>query len=578
MSQQSYIEELQRALTKADAAGAEDDARQIATELRSAMDKKAESDKRKEAMFAEQTDWTDPTESFDAGRPSYIDGIVGEDAGRSFDAAMMGWGEQADDLIRGVKGIFADDEEEQQLDLEAAQAKEFRDQTYGESNPVATTAGEFLTTAPTMLLPGGIGAQMAYGATEMGLDREAEFARDEDGNIKRDIDGNQVAVGNNQGLNAAVGAGTTGVFGLAFDFLGRAFKNIGDDVAEVVGKGKPRVAGQSAEETRRLMKFADDNNVNMTPAQRSQNRAKLQAEARMASQPSGRVINEVKDQQMSRMNQLVLDRYGIKGDAFTPDVLAQMDEVINKGYNEVGEALTRTVGDDQFLTNAAELATDSALTATQKGNLDDYAMQIADGMDGKQLINLRKKLQKQVKNNRAMNGDYADALDGMVDEVDGLINRVQPSEIGLQFKDVRDQARLRMALEKGAAIGKDGSINPRSLDTALGSIYKGEFKRGRGAANDLTQQVFDTVRLGNLLDDGIPNSGTATRMDKGLLDAGIDRFIRQPTVEAYMAMPSLFNLMDPMGPAGSAVAARAGRATNDDYDELMEKVDSLLNP
>ena len=111
--------------------------------------------------------------------------------------------------------------------------------------------------------------------------------------------------------------------------------------------GQAQSGWAEAEETRRLIRFADDNNVNMTPAQRSQNRAKVQAEARMASQPSGRAINEVKDQQMGRMNQMILDRYGIQGDAFTPDVLAKMDDVINAGYDEVGEALTRTVGDEQ---------------------------------------------------------------------------------------------------------------------------------------------------------------------------------------------------------------------------------------
>ena len=314
---------------------------------------------------------------------------------------------------------------------------------------------------------------MIYGGLEGGLDHEGEFLRNEDGEIE--------GVSTNNGLaNAGVSAATTGIFGKAFDFMGRALKNIGDDVAEVVGKGKPRVPGQSAEETRRLIKFADENKVTMTPAQRSQKRAQLQREARMASQPSGAAIHQVKDEQMGRLNQMVLDRYGIKGDAFTPDVLAQMDDVINKGYDEVGEALTRTVGDDQFLTNAAELATDASLTATQKGNLDNYAMQVAEGMNGTQLINLRKKLQRFVQNNRAMHGDYADALDGMVTQIDDLIGRTQPSEVGLQFKNVRDQARVRMALEKGAAIGKDGNINPRSLDTALGSIYRGEFKRGRG--------------------------------------------------------------------------------------------------
>ena len=580
MSQQSYINDLQTALTNADAAGAEDDARAIAAELQSAMATKAESDKRKEAVFADQVDFTDAEERFDAARPGYIDGVVGEDAGRSFDAATMGWGEQAGDIKRGFQNAWAtltgNDEAQNELDLEAAQANEFSEQTYGTSNPTATAVGEFATTAPTMLVPGGALAQMGMGGIEAGLDNEAEFVRDEDGNIVVDSAGNQVTRSNNQALNAVVGAGTTGIFGMAFDFLGRAFKNVGEDVVDAVGKGRPRVSGQSADETRRLIKFADDNNVNMTPAQRSQKRAKLQNEARMTSRPSGQAISDAKDQQMGRMNQMLLDRYGIKGDSFTPDVVAQMDKVINAGYKEVGDALTRTVGDEQFLTGAAELATDGALTAAQKSNLDDFAMQVAEGMDGTQLINLRKKLGKQAKNNRAMNGDYADALDGMTDQLDDLIARTQPAEVGLKFRDVRDQARLRMALEKGVAIGKDGNINPRSLDTALNSIYKGEYKRGRGAANEATQSVFDTVRLGNLLDDGIPNSGTATRIDNGWVDRRIDDLVTQPKVDAYMAMPSLFNLLDPMGKTGRSVAYRAGRGTNDDYEELKGKVDNIL--
>ena len=93
-------------------------------------------------------------------------------------------------------------------------------------------------------------ARWPWGAWRWALDHEAEFRRDEDGNIIRDADNVPMADRQRRG-NAAVGAGTTGIFGLAFDFLGRAFKNAGGDIAEAVGRGKPRVAGQSAEETRR---------------------------------------------------------------------------------------------------------------------------------------------------------------------------------------------------------------------------------------------------------------------------------------------------------------------------------------
>ena len=47
---------------------------------------------------------------------------------------MMGWGEQADGITRGVRnawaGMTGDDDEQRQIDLEGAQAREFRDQQY----------------------------------------------------------------------------------------------------------------------------------------------------------------------------------------------------------------------------------------------------------------------------------------------------------------------------------------------------------------------------------------------------------------------------------------------------------------
>ena len=151
-----------------------------------------------------------------------------------------------------------------------------------------------------------------------------------------------------------------------------------------------------------------------------------------------------------------MDRFGIQGDSFTPDVLAKMDDVINTGYDEVGEALTRTVGDDQFLTNTAELATDTALTAAQKKNLDSgspcrwrRAWTASKADEPAQEVAL-----KQVKNNQAMNGDYADALNSMVSEIDDLIGARDTATGELwTLKDVRGRRIRRMALEKGAAMG-----------------------------------------------------------------------------------------------------------------------------
>ena len=195
---------------------------------------------------------------------------------------------------------------------------------------------------------------------------------------------------------------------------------------------------------------------------------------------------------------MVADRFGIEnGTQLTSDVMNQIDRKVSAAYKEAEEGLTRTVGDEDFISSAAEAATVRGLTDKQSQYLDDVAMDIAEGLDGKDVVRLRKELQRAKKNAQAGNGDYADALHIMVESLDDLIERTAPTEVGMKFADARDMARMQMALEKGASVGKDGNINPRSFDTALGKVYPREFKRGHGHSNEGTQRVFDSARLGN---------------------------------------------------------------------------------
>jgi hypothetical protein len=558
-SQTERLQQIEQALHKADAAGDEQAARQLAAAYREAKTTLDASNARKEEFFANAPTQQGPREHFDAIRPGYGSDMFGEDVSRGIDAAAMGWGEQADSLINGVKNAWAtvtgNDEEKDRIAEEARQSREFGEETYRGSNPNATMAGEIATTAPMAVMPGGLPTQIALGATEYGLD----------------YDPDQSGL-----MNAGVGAATTGVFGMAFDFLGRAFKNGLGGVADTVSPRTPRVAGQGADETARLAKIAKDEGVNMTPGQRTRSRRQMQDEARMASQPYGQKINDIKDAQTEKINQMVMDRFGIKNaDNITPNVRRQMDETITNAYQKAEEGLTRTVGDETFLTNSVGLATDDALTAAQKAQLEAVGKRVNQGMDGKELMNLRKKLQKQVKNNQQSNGDFADSLNSMVSEIDDLIERTAPEGVAMQFADARDMARVRMAIEKGAAIGKDGNINPRSLDTALGSVYQKEFKRGAGAANEGTQRVFDAARLGTFLSDGIPNSGTATRESRGLLDAAIDKTIREPMVDFHLKHPNLYGIFDPMGELGKTLALNAGRLAGGGAEDLEENAGLL---
>lgn len=393
---------------------------------------------------------------------------------------------------------------------------------------------------------------MAYGAAEAALDHSS---------------------GDNAVIDSAIGGVTTGIFGKTFDMLGRAFGNGAEAGVDAVRGRTPRVPGQTADETKRLLKFAEDEGVNLTPAQRSRQRRQFQDEARMASQPSGQKLNDIWEGQQRQINQMVGDRFGIDNATdLNPDVMRQIDDTISKAYKEAEEGLTRTVGDEKFVEGAAEAATVRGLSDAQQKYLDDVAMDVAGGMDGKAVVRLRKEMQRAKKNAITSNGDYADALDIMINQVDDLIERTAPTGVGARFADARDMARVRMALEKGAAVGKDGNINPRSLDTALGSIYRSEFKRGGGAANEGTQRIFDAARLGTFLSSGIPNSGTATRQIQGPVDQLLDSTLGQSRVNWYLNNPSLYGLFDPMGELAKATAYRGGREASVDG----ENVESLL--
>lgn len=291
----------------------------------------------------------------------------------------------------------------------------------------------------------------------------------------------------------------------------------------------------------------------------------------MSSQPSGQKIQDIWEGQSAQINQMVADRFGIdNATQLTPDVMNKIDLAVSKAYKEAEEGLTRTVGDEQFLTEAAEIATMKGLKKGQAKYLDDVAMDIAGGVDGKALVKIRKDLQRLKKNSQVTNGDYSDALHLMVEKVDDLIERTAPTGVGARFADARDMARVQKALERtSGVIGNDGNINPRSLDTALGNIYKREYKRGHGVANDGTQRVFDAARLGNFLSDGIPNSGTATREYRGFVDRAIDKTWGEGSVDFYLNNPRLYGTFDPMSDLPTKAALVGGREASADEEDLQ---------
>lgn len=482
-----------------------------------------------------------PEENFDLVRPQLLDGVLGESAGRSFDAGVMGMADQLQSFGRGIQDLNPfGSQSESELDAEAAASEKFADSMYGSSNPIATTVGEFAASAPTMALPGRLPAQIAYGAGEAAIDHRSN---------------------SNAGVDALVGGATTGIFGTAFDFIGRALTNGGRAVRDGIANNGPDVPGQARDETKRLIEFADNEGVNMTPAQRTRERRMMQTEARMSSQPYGQKLNDIREQQIENINQMVFDRFGIdNATSYSPQVANAIDQKIGKAFKDVEEAIPTTSGDEVFLEAAKEVPSNHNLNKEQTAFIDDLSLKISDGMDGKTLMDERKKLQKSVQNNlRGGNGDFADALYEMVDHIDDLIVRSSSDDVAAKYSDVRDMSRMRMVLERGASVSPDGDINAASFSRGLQKIYRKEFARGAGHSNPATERVFDAARLGSMLNDKIGNSGTATRESRGWLDRISDKVLGEPSVDFYLNNPRMYGLLDPMGDSGRQAAQIAGR-------------------
>ena len=154
----------------------------------------------------------------------------------------------------------------------------------------------------------------------------------------------------------------------------------------------------------------------------------------MASRPSGYRIQDIYQEQDQMLNGMIGRRFGLEGvTELNHTVMAKMDDKIKSTYKSVEEALTTTTSDKAFIDTVGELVQDPLLTKKQREIIDGYVERINQGVDGKELVRIRKELQKKRSNALTSNGDFADVLKGVVEQVDGLVQRTQKPEVGLMW-------------------------------------------------------------------------------------------------------------------------------------------------
>ena len=521
----------------------------------SSMDaeKLAASNQRRDDFIAQQEANADPQTQFDQVRPKYLDGIFGEGVGRSVDAGLMGWAEQADDLTRGFRNLFADEDESEQLAREAEAAEQFASDTYRGSNSFASGVGDFATTMPTMFLPGGLIVQSLLGGAEAMLDQEA---------------------GDSQGLDFGVGTLTSGVFGKAFDLAGRMMGN-----AYKGFRGEDGLTGSIGEQQQKAVEFAEREGVETLPSQRTGNSSMEQYEAKVESQPYGGKFRDIRDNQERELNRIFFQRFGIDGATeYSDSVRRAVDEKITNTFNDVKADIPTTSSDEAFLDGAIEITSRRTLTPDQVKGIEDIAMDVADGMDPQKLLDTRRQLQEAVVANYNK-GDsvYGGALRDMVDEIDNLVERTAPTEVAMKYADARDMSRMRMALEMGAGTNAKGEVNHTSLANRLYKIYRNELGRGRGGLRPDTERSVDAARTASIFKSGVGNSGTTTRGTQDMTETFLDHAVRKPVSSTYLNAPYLYGSFDPIGDLAKSASYNAGRNLSTGYGGAQEFVSNLFN-
>ena len=88
-----------------------------------------------------------------------------------------------------------------------------------------------------------------------------------------------------------------------------------------------------------------------------------------------------------------------------------------------------------------------------------------------------------------------------------------------QLGQAREHWRNLLALERGQAVTPDGFVNPRSLNTALNSVWKKTYRRGKyDRVRPETKELMQGTKLqaGRELGSVVGDSGTATRIGLGV--------------------------------------------------------------
>lgn len=327
----------------------------------------------------------------------------------------------------------------------------------------------------------------------------------------------------------ATAGGVGGAVGEATDspLLGTAAALTVPLVAGAVGRARTPIRSTLSPEESRLARVAQQNNIPLTPAQRTGSRPLQTAEAVFETLPLTSGPQEgIREAQRKAFNRAVLKTAGINADEATPNVLQTAKRRLGNIFTNLSRRNTLSI-DNQLRTELDDITTevrrysvpeiaqpvinridDLYGAAAQTGNVPGDAYRKLDSAIGRTIRS-------------TTNGDLRNTLGRLQGALREAMDRsISPKDQTAWRNARREYANLMTitrSMGSGTADAVAGNIPPAQLKQALasGGNNRQNFAMGRGELNDLARVGQNFVR------GQIPNSGTPERtMMMNLLQGG----------------------------------------------------------
>ena len=286
-------------------------------------------------------------------------------------------------------------------------------------------------------------------------------------------------------------------------------------------------------ETQRLIGIAQNEGISLTPGTKSGSRPLQVAESVLSTLPfSSGPQRQVYAKTREQFNRAVLKKAGIDAPDASPQVLATAFKNIGEEFDDLVDQTPALQVTDKFEADikAAKAEHAEYMEPDQQTVFNRYyadieaAINAAKKVGGTVIIDPKNykqigtKLRTRIRTTN--NPELKESLGRLQNAFDDLLEANSSKQVRDQWSDTRNRYRNLLIVDTAAGGGTNatrvsGDIPFAGFKQAVDAADKGGFARGRGEYNDL-------ARVGDLLAEKIPNSGTPERtfMQRILSDAG----------------------------------------------------------